>query len=161
MLPGTSKGSLVIREAVLAIVRDLKRVWPAIMVFSLYFLVGRRFLYSLCPSVIFTGFPCPGCGLTRATFCILRGRFADAWYLNPFAYAVLVFCICFAVRRYLLHKETKSLVKWMIIILIGMVVFYIYRMIRYFPGEAPMSYYYGSVGYRLWEIIREMLQHRL
>ena len=22
------------------------------------------------------------------------------------------------------------------------------------PGDAPMSYYYGSVGYRVWEIIR-------
>ena len=137
----------------------MKRIWPAAAVFGLYFLLGRRFLYSLCPSVIFTGFPCPACGLTRATFCIMRGDFADAWYLNPFAYAIWLLALWFGVRRYILQKETKSLVKWLIVILAGMILFYLYRMIRFFPGEPPMSYYYGSIGYRIVELIREMAGH--
>lgn len=139
---------------------DLKRIWPAILVFGLYFLVGRRVLYSLCPSVIFTGFPCPACGLTRATFCILRGDFAGAWELHPFVYAVWLLVIWFVIRRYFLQKETKSLVKWLTALIVGMILFYIYRMIRFFPGDAPMTYYYGSYGYRIWEVLQKMVLHR-
>lgn len=144
----------VIRDAVGTAWKDLKRIWLAIAAFGFYFFMGRKFLYSLCPSVIFTGFPCPACGLTRAAFCILKGNFADAWYLNPFAYVIWLFVLWFGVRRYLLQKETKSFVKWLAVIIVGMIVFYIYRMIRFFPGEPPMSYYYGSYGYRMWQILQ-------
>ena len=51
-------------------------------------------------------------------------------------------------------QETKSLGKWVILLCVGLILYYVYRMVRYFPGDAPMSYYYGSVGYRVWEIIR-------
>jgi hypothetical protein len=30
-----------------------------------------------------TGLECPGCGMTRATYAILHGRFAEAFRLNP------------------------------------------------------------------------------
>ena len=52
------------------------------------------------------------------------------------------------------RKETKSLGKWVLLLCVGLILYYVYRMVRYFPGDAPMSYYYGSVGYRVWEIIR-------
>lgn len=150
----------ILREAFSTAISDLKKIWPAVAAFGGYFLVGRKFLYSLCPSVVFTGFPCPGCGLTRATVSILKGRFADAWYLNPFSYAILLFVFVFGVRRYLMQKETKSLLKWMIVIGAGMVIFYIYRMIRYFPNRPPMTYYYGSAGYRMWVFIRNVILRR-
>ena len=92
-----------------------------------------------------TGFPCPGCGLSRAGFSILRGEFLQAWYLHPFIYGIGLLTAVFVIRRYILHKETGSLKKWLIFLLAGMFVFYIYRMIRYFPGEPPMSYYPGNL----------------
>lgn len=30
-----------------------------------------------------TDLECPGCGMTRATYAVLHGRFADAFRLNP------------------------------------------------------------------------------
>jgi hypothetical protein len=36
-----------------------------------------------CPSALFFGVPCPGCGLTRATVAMLRGDFAAALHLHP------------------------------------------------------------------------------
>ena len=61
------------------LLQDLWNIRIAILVFAIYFIIGRKFLYSLCPMVIMTGFPCPGCGLTRAMFMVLRGDFAGAW----------------------------------------------------------------------------------
>lgn len=111
------------------LLQDLWNIRIAILVFAIYFVIGRKFLYSLCPMVIMTGFPCPGCGLTRAMFMVLRGDFAGAWKMHPFIYGVILLCV-------------------------GLILYYVFRMVRYFPGDAPMSYYYGSVGYRVWEIIR-------
>lgn len=37
----------------------------------------------LCPVAVLTGHPCPGCGLTRATFACLRGDIATAIQIHP------------------------------------------------------------------------------
>lgn len=74
--------------------------------------------------------------------------------MHPFIYGVIILVGWFGVRRYIQRKETKSLGKWVILLCVGLILYYVYRMVRYFPGDAPMSYYYGSVGYRGWEIIR-------
>ena len=64
------------------LLQDLWNIRIAILVFAIYFIIGRKFLYSLCRMVIMTGFPCPGCGLTRAMFMVLRGDFAGAWKIH-------------------------------------------------------------------------------
>jgi hypothetical protein len=40
---------------------------------------------ELCAWRHVTHAPCPGCGLTRAGACLLRGELARAWQLHPFA----------------------------------------------------------------------------
>ena len=85
--------------------QDLWNIRIAILVFAIYFVIGRKFLYSLCPMVIMTGFPCPGCGLTRAMFMVLRGDFAGAWKMHPFIYGVIILVGWFGVRRYIQRKE--------------------------------------------------------
>ena len=42
----------------------------------------------LCPFRACTGVDCPGCGLTRATGALLRGRFGDAMHLHPLVLVV-------------------------------------------------------------------------
>lgn len=59
-----------------------------------------------CPIRNLIGFPCPGCGITRATLCLLRLDFAGAWRMNPavfFAYPYLFF---------LLHYQTRFFAGW-------------------------------------------------
>ena len=97
------------------LLQDLWNIRIAILLFAIYFVIGRKFLYSLCPMVIMTGFPCPGCGLTRAMFMVLRGDFAGAWKMHPFIYGVIILVGWFGVRRYIQRKETKSLGKWVIL----------------------------------------------
>lgn len=150
---GKRRPGQVVREAWNIMWTDIKNYWVGGAVFAGYFLFGRLFLYSLCPMVVVTGFPCPACGMTRAVLSILKGNFAAAWYLHPFSYAFLLFLIVFAVRRYILKMDVKCLAKYAAAGLIGLIIYYIYRMIRYFPGDAPMSYYYGSLGYRIFSVV--------
>ncbi len=44
----------------------------------------------VCPVHAATGWPCPGCGLSRALVELVRGHFATAIALHPFAPVVLV-----------------------------------------------------------------------
>jgi len=37
----------------------------------------------------FTGFSCPGCGMTRAFAALARGAWREAWGLHPLSFAVL------------------------------------------------------------------------
>lgn len=129
---------------------DVKKVSVLMVVFFAYLFVGRHFLYSLCPMVMITGFPCPGCGMTRAMFAFLRGDFVAAWKLHPFLYVLIFYVVCLGIRRYVLLKECKRYGSYLLWIFAAMFLFYIYRMIRYFPGNPPMSYYYGSWIFRIW-----------
>lgn len=72
-----------------------KTTWFRILRLMLYLLLFLFFAllpYSaaengifLCPSAAM-GFSCPGCGVTRAMTLLMKGRFAEAWGMNP------VFC---------------------------------------------------------------------
>ncbi|MBN1607712.1 MAG: DUF2752 domain-containing protein [Polyangiaceae bacterium] len=43
----------------------------------------------LCPLAGLLGWPCPGCGLTRAALALLGGHFAAAWKFHPLVFVVL------------------------------------------------------------------------
>jgi hypothetical protein len=44
-----------------------------------------------CPFRLVTGFPCPTCGMVRATRHVMHGEFAAAWQTNPLdAFSLLV-----------------------------------------------------------------------
>ena len=40
-----------------------------------------------------TGYPCPGCGLTRCFICLADGRLARAWSFNPAGLVVFVLVV--------------------------------------------------------------------
>ena len=46
----------------------------------------------VCPIRLLTGYPCPGCGGTRAIGALCVGQFERAWSLNP-----VTFVLCFMV----------------------------------------------------------------
>lgn len=147
----TMNGKFVerLKKAAQLLGKDIRNYDIGFFMIILYFLIMRKWFYSSCPMVVLTGFPCPGCGMTRAMILILKGSFAGAWRLHPFSYAWLVYGVVFFARRYILQKECRSILKCFLIIVVGMVVFYVYRMATVFPDEAPMTYYYGSILYRI------------
>jgi hypothetical protein len=50
-----------------------------------------------CGFYDFTGYPCPGCGLTTGFAHLVRGNFADAWAANPFGPMFFLFTLGFIV----------------------------------------------------------------
>lgn len=67
--------------------------------------------------------------------------------MHPFIYAVAILAVLYCWNRYICQKMVQpGYMKVLFgIMLCGMVVFYIYRMLRYFPGNPPMSYYSNNV----------------
>ncbi len=67
--------------------------------------------------------------------------------MHPFIYvvAILVFRYCWNRYIRLQLRQPKSMKILAGIALVALVIFYIYRMVYYFPGEPPMSYYSGNL----------------
>ena len=88
--------------------------------------------------LILTGLPCPGCGMTRALFLALTGRFTRAWEFQPPVYGWILLGLAFAVRRYLTVSPVSAREKqlWTLalaLLLLASLVLYIYRMFTGFP----------------------------
>ena len=104
---------------------------------SYYCLLNRIFGY-VCVSMIVIGLPCPGCGLTRAAVCLVKGDFAGSLRMNPMLLFIPVyFALLF------LKKKTAADYYLIIIIIISFIVFG-WRMARSF-GTEPLVYNANSV----------------
>ena len=130
------------RRALKLLWKDIKDIKWAIIVIIAYFALGRYFLYSLCPMVMVTGLPCPGCGLTRAGFALLRLDLAGAYRIHPFIYPIAGYIAVFGWNRYIMGRRMgKKLKAGLTVLMVLVILFYGWRMWMYFPGEPPMSYY--------------------
>lgn len=136
---------------------DIKSARWAIILIIAYFAFLKNYLYTICPVVLLSGYPCPGCGMTRAMFKVLRLDFAGAWEMHPFIYPIGILFLSFGISRYFLNGNYMKYVKiFMTVIAVGMVLFYIYRMITLFPDVSPMTYYYGNYFNRLMNLIQRL-----
>ena len=92
-----------------------------------------------------TGFPCPACGLTRAGIRLLHLDFKGAWKMHPFIYAFAAGVVIFAWKRYICKKLIG---KWFktgcVVCVVLMVIYYVWRMYRYFP-DLLMDVAFGAL----------------
>lgn len=132
----------ILTEALRLFFKDIKAVKWAIILVIAYFAFLNRLLYTLCPLTLITGYPCPGCGMTRAAFCVLRMDFSGAWEIHPFIYPIIALFIIFCFQRYILQKKNmQSVKKGVVVLAVAMIMFYLWRMWRCFPDTPPMTYY--------------------
>ncbi|MDD3404345.1 MAG: DUF2752 domain-containing protein [Hespellia sp.] len=124
--------------------KDLRDNRIAFLVILLYFVCAKLVFHTICPMVFLTGLPCPACGLTRAGIALLSGDFVNAWQIHPFIYVFAVFVVLWLIQRYIIQKTSRWMKPTVIFCLTALIAFYVYRMIRYFPGEPPMSYYHRN-----------------
>ena len=126
--------------------RDIKTGWQPALIIGGYILFMNGLLrISVCPFRGITGLPCPACGMTRAGFLFLEGRFREAFLIHPFIYPAFLMAVIFVLFRYLLGRSTLWM-QWPLILLgIGLFLFYFYRMSLLFPETEPMTYTARSV----------------
>ena len=124
---------------------DLKKFWIAILLFLIWNVTIRKIFHAFCPSLIITGFPCAGCGMTRAIFYMLTGRFIRSMKLNPAAPLWILFFLWFFWNRYVRDKYQKSTMFWLGVVCMVTLFIYTYRMIYKFPGDPPMVYYPNNI----------------
>jgi hypothetical protein len=87
-----------------------------------------------------TGLPCPGCGMTRACLHVLSGNFEEAFYYHPLFWLVpIVFGIVIFQKYSLISKIYHSKLFWSSVLSLVVGV-YIYRMLQFFPNQAPMDF---------------------
>ena len=145
----------IIQEALALVWKDLKDYRGVWLTVAIYFFVVWTFFDTSCIFVQMTGLPCPACGLTRAGVAVMHGNLALAWQQHLFIYPVLLLVLVAVVRRYILKRSNKILTRWAILIIIGMIIYYFYRMWRYFPGEPPISYYHGNWLRKIFSLVRK------
>lgn len=119
------------------------------------FLLSLQLLFgTMCLAKLFTGFPCPGCGLTRAGFFFFQGRFLESLHMNAFFMLGLLFLFVGIVIKKLLKKNSLFINTYVIIVLVLFFIYYGYRMYHYFPETEPLTYWKGC----FLEQIRRLLE---
>lgn len=111
-----------------------------ICLFGLYVLISHAFGWQNCLIKLTIGYPCPGCGMSRAVFALLRFDIVKAFYYNPFVFALPLLLVGIAFKHTTFVKKVFNN-KWVCLGFIGIVlVVYILRLIYVYPNE-PMEYY--------------------
>lgn len=127
------------------IAKDIRTYGPAaIAVIILYFLM-HHIWNVFCPMILITGFPCPGCGLTRAMLFAMTGQFVRSFNANPIGLLVLAFVIYIFIMRYLLGRKVKGFTIIFSLLIVAAAGIYVYRMYLFFPNKPPMVYTSGNL----------------
>ncbi len=120
-------------------IRDLKENGLGLLAVVVYIALFQLLFHTICPMQLLLGLPCPGCGLTRSGLLLLSGHPIRAFVMHPFLYAWIVILLDFGINRYLLGRKPKELYLLLGITLVGMVIFYGYRMATMYPDREPMQ----------------------
>ena len=128
------------KQAGIRLWRDVKNMWVAAAALAVYTILVNMIFHAFCPMVIFTGLPCPACGMTRALFYLITGNIAASVQMHPVGLWIVCLFLYFAWNRYIKGRESKGMK-----ILLGMtfamlIICYVWRMFLYFPDKTPCVY---------------------
>lgn len=97
-----------------------------------------------CPSVLFWGRPCPGCGLTTAFAATVRGDLVTAWHAHALGTAMYLIwtvtawlCLYGFVVRQRFETSTRA---WNVAMVVAVAVFFAYGAWRFATTRASLNY---------------------
>ncbi len=135
------------------ILTDIQTYYRGVLLAAAYLGVMSLLGIPICPLVLFTGLPCPGCGMTRAALLFLKGHWLQAFEMHPFFYVFLALAISVFISRYILDRAIPKM-RWIVSIALALsILFYVYRMIRYFPDRQPVVYFPHNIAAALRTIV--------
>ena len=155
-LKGKKKDGL--RAVRLRILRDLKKYRLAVPAFLLYAALATLLLGTVCPLSALTGFPCPGCGSTRALLLVLTGRWRAAFFYSPCIYLWMLLAAYVGWQRYVRGKRAAGALPAAAGIAVLMILIYLYRLAAEFPGSPPMNYREENVLAHFWPAYGEWMR---
>lgn len=80
----------------------------------LQFAPESEFGQSICPHKLLTGFPCPGCGITRSLMSLYRGDFVGSLDYHVFGIPLVIGCVLgIGTLAYELAKGREFSRKWL------------------------------------------------
>lgn len=129
------------KEIINRIRKDIRQFRVAGAAFAIYYVIIHVIFDAFCPLLVTTGFPCPGCGLTRAGLYLLKGNIMQAAAINPSIFLVILFLLYCGYFRYIRGTKTKGFSLTLGIFVTAVLAIYIYRMYLYFPDRAPYVYH--------------------
>lgn len=127
--------------------KNFKSYFWFILIISIYLLYFAIYHHGETNCLVkrTIGFPCPGCGMSRASIYFITLQFRKAFYFHPFVFVMpFIFIVVFFKNLKFVRTIFYSKVFWssIIILFIGI---YIIRMILLFPDTVPMDYYENSI----------------
>lgn len=122
---------------------NFRIVFSITAVFCFYwFLIGK---IQLCVFRLFTGLPCPGCGLTHAGLALLKGDWRASLQYHPLLLPILFVLVTTIVPKW---RITNKYFLWGLFSLL--MILYFVRLVLYFPdGPLPMIYDHASLAGKL------------
>lgn len=125
---------------------DIYRIRYAIIILVLYFVFTQNIFGTVCPFAILTGIACPACGLTRAAFLVLTGKFIAAAQLNVTIYLWLPFLLYLCTFRYVLNKKSPFAIPLIILVCLATIGYYLWNFTNgtlieiTYPGILPLFF---------------------
>ena len=139
------------------LINFIKKYYIAIILFSLYLLITYLLEIPNCLIKLIWGIPCPGCGMTRAGFSVLKFDFISALKYNPliFVFPFILFIMIFH-EIPLVKKLYKSKILWITLTIIIFAT-YVLRLIFVFPNP-PMDYNPNNLLIVIINFIKNLIQ---
>ena len=120
--------------------QDCKQYGGFILLVLLIIYLSQLFEIPLCFIKRLTGYPCPLCGVTRASLYLVTFQFQKAWSTNLSIYFIVFYFLELAYSRYV-KKINRILRISTIILILVIIVNYCYGMIYKFPNIEPYTHY--------------------
>lgn len=120
--------------------KDIREHGKAVAFMAAMLVVLVKAFGAACISQLMVGLPCPACGMSRAALLFLSGHWKESLQMQPLFAALLAGAVLLIVFRYFLKRDTAWMKYYAVIILTAAMVFYVYRMVCYFPDIPPMTY---------------------
>lgn len=155
------------QKEILSLIGILLMIFAGMILYSL--ITGK---FQICLFRVFTGLPCPGCGLTRALYFLLQGDWKRSLAFH-FLLLPLLFTLFTAFMAYIGSKkknhrsnaEKKFFSFFMKLhsskyfytgIFLLLLLYYSCRMIIFFPaGAEPMTYEKASLAGKIYTVLFE------
>lgn len=145
------------KEIITRIRNDIKDFLPAVIMIAAYTVLVNLIFHAFCPMVIITGFPCPGCGMTRSLFYLATGRLYQSIQMNPMGIPTACIILYFCWNRYIKGKEAKGIIPLIAIAITLLLALYFLRMYLFFPDRVPYVYSKGNVFERFFPYYEQIL----